>query len=423
MPRVSLDAVNLNQIMNPRPIIAILLVFIGAIFANQFAGTIGPVIIMTAFGLLALAMNAIKNPESPRSQSLMLQRREADLLQDARMNAYQELIEPLHDPVLLVKSARVLVANPAALELLGDHIINEDVRVAIRHPSAAERLANPKTQHSGDPILLVGVGSPNQRWELRITQMAEGLKLVILSDQNSRYAADKMRTDFVANASHELRTPLAAIKGFIETLEDPEAGADADTRARFLKIMYDEADRMQRLVSDLMSLSRIEAERYQLPDNAVNLGALIQESTNFFVSSRNKTKADFKLNLPASIPTVKGDRAQLAQLLHNLISNAFKYGAQKEPIEIKLTPNRSGSMVRLSVIDQGEGVDPGHLPRLTERFYRVDKGRSKAIGGTGLGLSIVKHIAERHGGRLEIASELGVGTNVSVSLPVIEKPQ
>lgn len=405
--------------MNSRIIIAILLVTIGAVFANQFSGFITPTVIMTAFGFLAVALSAVQNPETPRSKSLLLQKREADLLQDARMKAYQELIEPLQDPVLLIRSARVITANPAAQELLGDHIVNEDVRVAIRHPSAAERLANPQTQHVGDPILLVGVGSPDQRWELRVTQMDEGLKLVILSDQNSRYAAEKMRTDFVANASHELRTPLAAIKGFIETLEDPEAGADADTRARFLKIMYDEADRMQRLVSDLMSLSRIEAERYQLPDDAVNLDLLIQESKDFFVSSRNKSDADFNINVPKSIPSVRGDRVQLAQLLHNLISNAFKYGAKKSSITIEVNTNRSGSMARLSVIDQGEGVDPEHLPRLTERFYRVDKGRSKAIGGTGLGLSIVKHIAERHGGRLEISSEPGVGTNVTVSLPVI----
>lgn len=408
--------------MSFRFLLAILLVVAGAILSSQIQGFVGSVVIVIAFGLIALALVQIKNQDAPKSQSLMLQRREADLLKEARMTAYQELIAPLQDPVLLVQSARVIVANPAALDLLGDHIINEDVRVAIRHPSAAERLANPSVQHSGEPILLIGVGSPDQRWELRISYMAEDLKLVILSDQNNRYAAEKMRTDFVANASHELRTPLAALKGFIETLEDPEAGADSDTRARFLKIMYDEADRMQRLVSDLMSLSRIEAERYQLPEDAINLGTLIQETKDFFVASRNKTNKDFLIDLPEVIPVVKGDRAQLAQLLHNLISNAFKYGDKKAPIKIKVSPNRSGSMVKMSVIDQGDGVDPMHLPRLTERFYRVDKGRSKAIGGTGLGLSIVKHIAERHGGRLEISSELGEGTNVSVSLPIIYKP-
>lgn len=409
--------------MNFRIVIAIILIAVGAFIAGQLPGTVGPVAIMTAFGLMGLALSVFKNHESAPSQSLMLQKREADLLQGARMEAYQELITTLQDPILLVRSARVIIANPAARDLLGDHIINEDVRVAIRHPSAAERLANPRTKHSGDPILLIGVGSPDQRWELQITMMADDLKLVVLSDQNNRYAAEKMRTDFVANASHELRTPLAAIKGFIETLEDPEAGADGDTRARFLKIMYDEADRMQRLVSDLMSLSRIEAERYQLPNDAVNLGTLIHEAIDFFIGSRNKTKNDFAISIPDNIPIVKGDFAQLSQLLHNLISNAFKYGAKNSPIEIKVAPNRSGSMLKLSVIDQGEGVDPRHLPRLAERFYRVDKGRSKAIGGTGLGLSIVKHIAERHGGRLEISSELGVGTNVSVLLPVISKSQ
>jgi len=409
--------------MNFRIFIAIILIAVGAFVASQLPGTVSPVAIMTAFGLVGLALSVLKNQESPPSQSLMLQKREADIIQSARMDAYQELLATLQDPILLVRSARVIIANPAARELLGDHIINEDVRVAIRHPSAAERLANPKAKHSGDPILLIGVGSPDQRWELQIKLMAEDLKLVILSDQNSRYAAEKMRTDFVANASHELRTPLAAIKGFIETLEDPEAGADGDTRARFLKIMFDEADRMQRLVSDLMSLSRIEAERYQLPNEAVNLGTLIHEAKDFFIGSRNKADNDFAISIPSNVPVVKGDFAQLSQLLHNLISNAFKYGAKKTPIEIKVAPNSSRSMVKLSVIDQGEGIDAKHLPRLTERFYRVDKGRSKAIGGTGLGLSIVKHITERHGGRLEVSSELGVGTNVSILLPVISKSQ
>ena len=189
--------------------------------------------------------------------------------------------------------------------------------------------------------MLVGVGSAGQRWELRIHNINDQLKLVQLSDHSSRYAADKMRTDFVANASHELRTPIAAIKGFVETLQDPDAGNDKDTRARFLKIMYDEADRMQRLVEDLMSLSRIEAERYQLPDESVDLNALVKEVENFFRSSRNRKEQDFTLILPAENPAVRADRAQISQLLHNLISNAFKYGGKGKPVEVKIAPNRS----------------------------------------------------------------------------------
>lgn len=403
-----------------RQILAVLLVVGGAILATLFPDTLMQVAVMSAAGLLALALISLKEHQTAPSASLILKRREEDLLNRARQAAYQEIVDQLSDPILLVRNAKVDAANPAARSVLGDHIIGEDVRVAIRHPAAADRLANPNTRHSGEPILLVGVGSAGQRWELRIHNINDQLKLVQLSDHSSRYAADKMRTDFVANASHELRTPIAAIKGFVETLQDPGAGDDKDTRARFLKIMYDEADRMQRLVEDLMSLSRIEAERYQLPDETVDLNALVKEVESFFRSSRNKKKQDFALILPAGNSLVRADRAQLSQLLHNLISNAFKYGGKGKPVEVKIAPNRSGSMLKLSVTDSGEGIEARHLPRLTERFYRVDKGRSKAIGGTGLGLSIVKHITERHGGRMEITSELGVGTTVTVSLPVVK---
>lgn len=414
------NSAQMDSDINIRQILAFLLIVIGAIVATQLPGIIGPVLFMSAMGFLALMLYSMKEQDPAPSKSFILQRREELLLDEAKLTAYHELMASLPDPVLIVRNARVAAANPAALGLLGDHITNEDVRVAIRHPSAAERLANSEIEHTGEPTLLIGVGRPDQRWELRITALSEQLKLVILSDQNSLYAADKMRTDFVANASHELRTPLAAIKGFVETLEDPEAGADKDTRARFLKIMYDEADRMQRLVEDLMSLSRIEAERYQLPEDEVDMIALVKEVQGFFLSSRNKKSQDFKTKISAGLPMVKGDHAQLSQLLHNLISNSFKYGSKSSPIEITISPNRSGSMVKLAVSDKGDGVKPEHLPRLTERFYRVDKGRSKAIGGTGLGLSIVKHIAERHGGRMDIASEVGVGTTVTVTLPMVK---
>ncbi len=266
--------------------------------------------------------------------------------------------------------------------------------------------------------MLVGVGSTDQRWELRINTLQDGLKLVQLSDRSSRYAAERMRTDFVANASHELRTPLAAIKGFLETLEDPKAGKDDATRARFLKIMYTEADRMQRLVEDLMSLSRIEAEKFELPSEQIDLSELVAEARDFYINSRGKKESEILVNLPTDIPLIHGDRAQLSQVVNNLLSNAFKYGRKGAPVTINLAPNKSGTMLCLAIRDQGDGIAAEHIPRLTERFYRVDKGRSKSIGGTGLGLAIVKHITERHGGRMEISSEVGVGTTVSILLPI-----
>lgn len=410
----------MNPISPFRLIFAILFIIGGAVVAAQASEALTKIIIMSAFGVAALAIIALENRTPPQPDINALERQKKRLLYQGRAEAYQDVIDPITDPILLIRNAKVAAANPAAKNFLGHHIIDEDVRVAIRHPAAADRLANPNAEHSGEPILLVGVGSADQRWELRIHALNDGLKLVQLSDQSSRYAAERMRTDFVANASHELRTPLAAIKGFIETLENPDAGADEKTRTRFLQIMYQEADRMQRLVEDLMSLSRIEAEKYQLPSEPVDLAELVSDVKNVFLNGRSQKDDDFQVLLPDNIPMIQGDYAQLSQLLHNLVSNAYKYGHRGKPVSVSVEPNRTGSMLRLSVTDQGDGIAPEHIPRLTERFYRVDKGRSKSIGGTGLGLAIVKHISERHGGRLEVNSELGVGTTVSVLLPTIK---
>ena len=225
-----------------------------------------------------------------------------------------------------------------------------------------------------------------------------------------------MRVDFVANASHELRTPLAGILGFIETLADPELGKDVETRKRFLKIMDGEARRMQRLIDDLISLSRIEAEKYRLPEAAVDLSELTAEVVGVFRTSNGDRGREVEMEITPGLPAIQGDRAQLSQLIHNLVGNSVKYGRPGTPIHVTLGEGPSG-MVRLSVADEGEGIGPDHLPRLTERFYRVDSGRSRAMGGTGLGLAIVKHIVERHRGRLDISSVLGKGTNVSILLP------
>jgi two-component system phosphate regulon sensor histidine kinase PhoR len=224
-----------------------------------------------------------------------------------------------------------------------------------------------------------------------------------------------MRVDFVANASHELRTPLASILGFAETLADG-AGEDPAMRDRFLKVMADEARRMQRLVEDLISLSRIEAEKYRLPDASVDLADLVSEVHSEMMDSADGRAAEIVTDIAADVPPVGGDRVQLSQALHNLIGNAMKYGRAGTPVTVKLWRDAS-NMVRLSVGDEGDGIPPEHIPRLTERFYRVDSGRSRALGGTGLGLAIVKHIVERHRGRLDIASQVGRGTVVTILLP------
>ena len=325
----------------------------------------------------------------------------------------QAIIDALGEPVLLVIDGRVRIANAAARTLLGAHIIGEDVRLAIRHPAAAERLAMGSADGSTE---LVGLGGRDQRVAMQVATIAPGRRLIHLIDRTTSHAAERARVDFVANSSHELRTPLAAIIGFIETLDDEKAGADAEVRNRFLSVMMKEARRMQRLIDDLISLSRIEAEKYQLPETPVALGSLIEEVVADLRDSDDAARTDLKLDIGADVPTVAGDAAQLSQVLHNLVGNALKYGKRGTPVTVGL--RRDGdTLIRLSVTDEGDGIAAEHLPRLTERFYRVDPGRSRAQGGTGLGLAIVKHIVERHRGRLDIASTPGVGTTVSILLP------
>jgi two-component system phosphate regulon sensor histidine kinase PhoR len=319
------------------------------------------------------------------------------------------LIEAISDPLLVLDGFHISHANQAARTLLGEHIVGDYVRLALRHPSAGPVL-------SGDedgPVALTGLGGHDRLWELSAGTIRPGKRLLRLTDRSAQRAAEQMRVDFVANASHELRTPLASLIGFIETLEEANGPEDADTRLRFLSIMEGEARRMQRLIDDLMSLSRIEADRYYQPRDQVDLAPVLREVADEFAARKDGARLD--IGTPQSAIVI-GDRGQLHQLIHNIISNAFKYAREATPIRVSL---RVGSGIALfTVVDEGEGIAPEHLPRLTERFYRADPGRSRAIGGTGLGLAIVKHIVERHRGRLEIASTVGVGTNVTVELPL-----
>lgn len=398
-----------------RTLWGIVVAVVAAVVVFLTAGP-GPAII-TLVGGIAAALVASEG-EATGAEEDDRQIEDGDTLSPLLTEALDAIVEP----VLLIERGRVTLANRAARTLLGAHIVGEDARIAIRHPAAAERLMAPGATAPDHPISLVGLGSLDHRWEMRLADTSSGQRIVHLIDQTAHDAAERMRVDFVANASHELRTPLASILGFIETLGD-EAGEDAEIRARFLKVMFDEARRMQRLVEDLISLSRIEADKYRQPAQPVAMADLVQHVWDEFLDSGSPRAEDIDCDVAEGLPPIAGDRAQLSQMLHNLIGNAMKYGRADTPVRVTL--DRDGPMLRLTVADRGEGIAPGHIPRLTERFYRVDSGRSRSIGGTGLGLAIVKHIVERHRGRLDIASEVGVGTTVTVRLPPIkssEKP-
>jgi two-component system, OmpR family, phosphate regulon sensor histidine kinase PhoR len=406
----------LRKLMTANMAIAVLLVCGGALAAGQLVGNAERVTVMIVSSMIALFFavgghaetESVAEPPMPAGSP-------AKLTDDPQ---FQSLLDALTDAVLIVENARVTHANAAALQLLGGGIIGQNVRIAFRHAGAIERLSDPDAQHDGRPIQLVGIGLRDQKWEMRIRSLSAGQKLVYLADRTSAQAAEKMRVDFVANASHELMTPLAAIKGFIETLSETEAGAEKKTRTRFLKIMDDEASRMQALIRDLMSLSRIEAEKYQITNAPVDMAAVIQDVVASQVNGGAVRGDDIAVMLETGLPHVSGDPGMLRQLVNNIIENAMKYGRAGTPINVGLSRSRSAAMIAFTVTDQGEGIAPEHLPRLTERFYRIDSGRSRSVGGTGLGLSLVKHIVDGHRGHLEIKSEQAVGTQIVILLPI-----
>ena len=324
----------------------------------------------------------------------------------------RSLIDALDEPALIVEDERTVVANGAARELLGQSIEGSDVRLAIRHPEALQLLLSGK---AGE-VDLIGIGRVDRPWTLSIRSIGKERRLVRLVDRSANLAAERMRTDFVANASHELRTPLATIIGYAETLAD-EAPADEGMRKRFGGTIEAEARRMLRIIEDLMSLSRIEAGRYQAPSETVDLGEIAKVAIEQTGPLAERRGCRVESDIETGLPPAAGDFGQLLQLADNLIANAIRYGCNDASAAVMVSVKRDGSRLHLAVSDKGDGIAPEYLPRLTERFYRVDSARSRESGGTGLGLAIVKHIVERHRGTLDIRSEPGSGTIVTVSLP------
>jgi two-component system phosphate regulon sensor histidine kinase PhoR len=261
--------------------------------------------------------------------------------------------------------------------------------------------------------------------DLEVTMIPVGGPVYMLvNDRTRERALEKTRADFVANSSHELRTPLASLIGFIETLRGPAAD-DVEAQQRFLGIMAEQAGRMQRVIADLLSLSRIEISEHSPPKEVLHLPPVLERIAAGMELMLQEAKVTLRMEVPPNLPKIPADADQLAQLFTNLLDNALKYG--KRGGEIKLTASTARDLrfepggVVITVADDGAGIAREHIPRLTERFYRVDKGRSRAVGGTGLGLAIVKHVVNRHRGRMLIDSELGKGTVFTIWLPGVAK--
>lgn len=328
-------------------------------------------------------------------------------------------IEALFDPALLVDGYNAIAANRGARALFGERVVDSDLRLTLRHPLILDAIAEAQTQAGQAQCEVMGLANGTGSWMVYAVD-AGGLVLVVFDNITLARMTERMRVDFVANASHELRTPLATLSGFIETLQGPAAD-DEPARRRFLGIMRQEAERMSRLIDDLLSLSRIEIDKHIRPAGLVQVSGIVTEVGKTLAMRLDADQRRLVVDEIPDLPMVIADRDQLLQVLHNLVSNALKYGRSGTPITVQLAPEPAAAnqpaTVRVSVSDHGDGIAAEHLPRLTERFYRVDSQRSRTLGGTGLGLAIVKHIVERHRGRLEIESRPGEGTRVSVLLP------
>ena len=318
-----------------------------------------------------------------------------------------ELLDLLDPPSLLLRDGRIGHANPPAVSLFGAHVQGQDVRLALRHPDVLALI----TSGNNGSVRVTGLSTSGSIWEVQCNALSDGQQFLMLPALSVQASVARAHADFVANASHELRTPLAAVLGYVETLKDPKAGDDPATRNRFLGIIGKEAQRMQGLVEDLMSLSRIEAVKHQQPSETVDLVAIARLCMG---EVADQDRVSFTSNVENA--AMLGDKGQLAQVLRNLIENAFKYGAADGQIRVTLEQGQTG-WINVSVADEGEGIAPEHMPRLTERFYRADAARSRQVGGTGLGLSIVKHIVERHRGRFDIVSQVGHGTTATCIFP------
>lgn len=333
----------------------------------------------------------------------------------AALGASEAIIERLPDPLIALDGARAAGrANAAARAAFG-----ADVPAVLRHPllrEAIDRAWQERAAQTAELALPVPVARTLHATVIPFeTRLPDGTQaLVVLSDRTRERAVEQMRADFVTNASHELRTPLASLMGFVETLRGPAAD-DPPAQQRFLAIMAEQAARMSRLIDDLLSLSRIELGEHSPPAERIDLGAVVGRVLASFEVRLAERRQRLAVEVSPGLPMVAADADQMAQVLTNLVDNAMKYGREGGTVSVSLQAAANG--VVLAVRDDGPGIARVHLPRLTERFYRVDKARSRGAGGTGLGLAIVKHIVNRHRGRLLIESEEGQGACFSVFLP------
>jgi two-component system phosphate regulon sensor histidine kinase PhoR len=339
----------------------------------------------------------------------------------------EAIVASLPDPVIVLdRDGRVVVFNAGAAALAPALRRNDPASIVLRMPELVEAIREAHAQGKPQRIEFSERVPTERHFEAFVSPLTlsgDRAILIALHDLTSIRRVEEMRADFVANASHELRTPLAALAGFIETMQG-SARDDPAARERFLGIMREQAWRMARLIDDLLSLSRIELRAHMRPDTPVDLVPIVRQVVDGLQTlAQDRSVAVGISNVGGALP-VLGDRDELLRLFENLIENGLKYGASGKRVDVtlvRLDAPDGRHEASVSVRDYGPGIAAEHLPRLTERFYRVDVGESRAQGGTGLGLALVKHILNRHQGRLAIESQAGKGATFTVYLPIFEK--
>jgi two-component system phosphate regulon sensor histidine kinase PhoR len=337
------------------------------------------------------------------------------------------MLDGLPDPVFLVDQRRITVdCNRAARQLLGKRALGSKLDELLDSADVIEAIGNSLagTPGSRSEVFLPYPIARNFEfsvWRLPdLKSTGPAWAMVVLHDVTASKKADQMRADFVANVSHELRSPLSSLLGFIETLRGV-ARDDPDATERFLGIMEAEAQRMARLINELLVLSKVETDEHIRPENSIELRPVLNQVAATMGVRAKERGMDIELKVPEDLPPILGQSDELTQVFQNLIANAVNYGSPNTNIRVEvdanvLVPGSENPGVSVSVINLGEGIPADDIPRLTERFYRVDKGRSRSMGGTGLGLAIVKHIVARHRGFLQIKSALGEETSFTVYL-------
>jgi two-component system phosphate regulon sensor histidine kinase PhoR len=387
------------------------------------AGGLSPKVAL--FGLLAVTALAAWLPTDDGAAALR-SGSSATAAPDSR-RLWRLVVDAVPEPaVALDQAAYVLHANRLADEEFGARRRGGHIAAMSRDPGLLAAVEEALASRQPRSVELHGRVPVERRllatlvpFDLSVAETRDApAMLITFRDLSEQDRLARMRADFVANASHELRTPLAYLKGSVETLQGSARG-DPAARERFLKTMGEQAERMTRLVDDLLSLSRVEMREYLPPSGEVELAAVLAEVTRTLEPLAQSAGVTLSLSCQDGAAMVRGDHDELAQVFQNLVQNAIKYGRAGGKVEVRLAREAGAKLVRyrVDVSDDGPGIAPQHLPRLTERFYRVNVAASREKGGTGLGLAIVKHILNRHRGELLIASKVGQGSTFSVVLP------